>query len=508
MTFQDFRSGGSPMMIGPPPGNKYVDTRQAIARMLMQQGTSTAPIQHWTQGASRMVQALMGAHLHKQSANDRSTADDALVRGLTAKPWTNPDTGETPPGQNVGGIAGALSAVGNLPENNPYAGPLSKRLALMQFERGEDQKRRDADAIFAREQYDLERKHGIEDYGTKKRIDQQYAKPTETFETVQSPYGRGGVGQRNSVTGQISGYQPPEGKGGPFEGNGMDAQALNILLQGNPASPEYRAAYAHYGRPKVSFDQRTGQQVTIAPDMDPFRKPLDIPQPPIGQPQGTQPSQGQPLPPQGPPQAPTAPLPAPPDGHLPTQPQGASHPLQQGGVRISPVEGAIPNFNADQGKAATFADRIAAANQVLATLDTEGASLRGRVFEHIPGGNYAQTPEFQVMDRARRDFINATLRRESGAAIADHEFANARLQYFPQPGDHPAVIEHKRKARELALTGMVRSAGPSYKPVTVQPAQKPKLTKQDILNDPVLLKRLQGLLQNQAGTEGELGGLR
>jgi len=35
-------------------------------------------------------------------------------------------------------------------------------------------------------------------------------KPTERFETAQSPYGRGGVGQRSSTSGKISGYQAPK----------------------------------------------------------------------------------------------------------------------------------------------------------------------------------------------------------------------------------------------------------------------------------------------------------
>jgi len=39
--------------------------------------------------------------------------------------------------------------------------------------------------------------------------------PREQFETVADPYGRGGVGQRSSFTGQISGYQGPTKPGTP-----------------------------------------------------------------------------------------------------------------------------------------------------------------------------------------------------------------------------------------------------------------------------------------------------
>ena len=69
--------------------------------------------------------------------------------------------------------------------------------------------------------------------------------------------------------------------------------------------------------------------------------------------------------------------------------------------------------------------------------------------------NWTQSGAQQQVEQAQRDFINAVLRRESGAAIADSEFANARQQYFPQPGDSPEVIAQKRKNRDLATAGVL-----------------------------------------------------
>jgi len=57
--------------------------------------------------------------------------------------------------------------------------------------------------------------------------------------------------------------------GGPFEGTGMKAQAANILLTGDPASPEYAAAYSIMSEP--TFDM-TRQQM-IYPDMSAYRPP-------------------------------------------------------------------------------------------------------------------------------------------------------------------------------------------------------------------------------------------
>ena len=57
------------------------------------------------------------------------------------------------------------------------------------------------------------------------------------------------------------------------------------------------------------------------------------------------------------------------------------------------------------------------------------------------------------------------LRQESGAAIANSEFENAKKQYFPQYGDKPAVIAQKRANREQVIKGFARQAGPGGKDV-------------------------------------------
>ncbi|PUE39195.1 hypothetical protein B9Z34_09525 [Limnohabitans sp. Hippo3] len=70
--------------------------------------------------------------------------------------------------------------------------------------------------------------------------------------------------------------------------------------------------------------------------------------------------------------------------------------------------------------------------------------------------NWTQSKSQQRVEQARRDFVNAVLRKESGAVISPQEFANAEKQYFPQPGDSKAVIEQKRKNRELAMNMMLK----------------------------------------------------
>ena len=60
----------------------------------------------------------------------------------------------------------------------------------------------------------------------------------------------------------------------------------------------------------------------------------------------------------------------------------------------------------------------------------------------------------QRFEQYQRDFINAVLRKESGAAIGKEEFDNALIQYFPRWGDSQAVIDQKTRNRQLALEGV------------------------------------------------------
>ncbi|MBX4215697.1 hypothetical protein KW797_01995, partial [Candidatus Parcubacteria bacterium] len=59
---------------------------------------------------------------------------------------------------------------------------------------------------------------------------------------------------------------------GPFDGTSMDAQTANILLKGDPASPEYLAAYNIAAQPKTVMGP-DGAPQTVNPDMSAYRKP-------------------------------------------------------------------------------------------------------------------------------------------------------------------------------------------------------------------------------------------
>lgn len=118
-----------------------------------------------------------------------------------------------------------------------------------------------------------------------------------------------------------------------------------------------------------------------------------------------------------------------------------------------------------QGKAALYGTRAAQSDKVLKSLEDK-ISTTGLAAGQATGimGNFLMSSEQRRVDQAQRDFVNAVLRQESGAVISDAEFANAKRQYFPAPGDDPKVISQKRANRQLAIQGFARMSGPKGAP--------------------------------------------
>jgi hypothetical protein len=142
-------------------------------------------------------------------------------------------------------------------------------------------------------------------------------------------------------------------------------------------------------------------------------------------------------------------------------------------VRFGPKSTA-ENLTEAQGKATGFALRAKQASDILDIVGKDGKVQPGalkRVGESVPlvgeglGTmlNFTQTAPQQQVEQAQRAFVNAILRQESGAAINESEFVNAKKQYFPQPGDSREVIEQKRLNRETAVKSLEVAAGPGMK---------------------------------------------
>jgi hypothetical protein len=152
-----------------------------------------------------------------------------------------------------------------------------------------------------------------------------------------------------------------------------------------------------------------------------------------------------------------------------------------GGARAIPVEGmdtqttnpfSNGKMNEAQSKDGLYASRMINAETVIrdpavtAAATSSGDRFTAAAAEKVPFGlaRGQISKEFQKFDQAKRDFINATLRRESGAVISKEEFENADKQYFPLPGDDKELLEQKRLNREEAIRGIAAGAGPSWRP--------------------------------------------
>jgi hypothetical protein len=129
------------------------------------------------------------------------------------------------------------------------------------------------------------------------------------------------------------------------------------------------------------------------------------------------------------------------------------------------------NPNKEQSDAYTYSTRMESADKIINSLEGKydpfsiNIKTSGKT-ALIPGGEtaankYLLNANDQKAEQAQRNFINAVLRRESGATIQPSEFDSANQQYFNQPGDSPEVKAQKKANRREAIEGLKRAAGPT-----------------------------------------------
>jgi hypothetical protein len=157
--------------------------------------------------------------------------------------------------------------------------------------------------------------------------------------------------------------------------------------------------------------------------------------------------------------------------------------MGQGGQPL--ISGGKPLTEA-QGNSVAFGARAVEANRIATDLETKGVKVPGKtstvvsgivgmtpfvgesyseatksLFNVLPEFAGGLSPEQQQNQQARRNFISAVLRKESGAAIGVDEYKNEERKYFAQLGDSDKVIQQKQEARKLAIEALKAQAGPS-----------------------------------------------
>lgn len=247
----------------------------------------------------------------------------------------------------------------------------------------------------------------------------------------------------------------------------LSDRAFNQLSANQKAQLANDAARLNISAQELYFN--TGMQAGRAPTSAPMGQPMGAP---MGQPTG----------------APNAPVGAPmgqtgytPFGQTPLTPK-----MQQEIAKAAAIDQIVPKpLNEAQGNATAYGMRMAEANKIITDLEKKGVTNTGAIrsaisgtvgltpfvgeklgesvsamMNPLPGFMGGPSSEQQQVDQARRNFITAVLRKESGAAISPAEFSNEEKKYFPQAGDTADVIAQKQAARNLAIQAMTVQAGP------------------------------------------------
>jgi hypothetical protein len=138
-----------------------------------------------------------------------------------------------------------------------------------------------------------------------------------------------------------------------------------------------------------------------------------------------------------------------------TNPDGTTTTIQVGGK----AGGGKP-LTEGQSKDNVYATRAEGALAKLEPVADALAGRAGRIGDALSGISMGlsrevlQSDEYQVAKQAGDEYLQAILRKDTGAAITEPEQALYGVTYLPQPGDRTAVLQAKREARARALAAI------------------------------------------------------
>lgn len=127
-------------------------------------------------------------------------------------------------------------------------------------------------------------------------------------------------------------------------------------------------------------------------------------------------------------------------------------------IMVQGGPGTTAKFTEAQGKDNAFATRAQGALEKLESPTQSGtvaddlASLQDRAAGALPVvGNYLQSDAYQTAKTAGDEFLQAILRKDTGAAITPGEQSLYGETYLPQPGDGAPRLAYKKEARLRAV---------------------------------------------------------
>ena len=125
-----------------------------------------------------------------------------------------------------------------------------------------------------------------------------------------------------------------------------------------------------------------------------------------------------------------------------------------------------------QGNAFAYSERMRANNRVIDQMEVQGLVPENDILNallvkwgkdnDVDFWNVVVDPKYQQFKSAADNFIRATLRKESGAAISQDEYKGAFRDYIPRMGDSPGLVKQKRRLRIGIANVMRRQSGMAW----------------------------------------------
>lgn len=108
-----------------------------------------------------------------------------------------------------------------------------------------------------------------------------------------------------------------------------------------------------------------------------------------------------------------------------------------------------------------YAKRAAGALPIIDKMGDALTSAGEAVGGSVPAvGNYLKSPEYQQAEQAGKEFLQAILRKDTGAAITAQEVNEYGTVYLPRPGDSQQVLAQKKESRRRALEALALGIPP------------------------------------------------
>jgi hypothetical protein len=455
-----------------------------LAKAMMQQGSSTAPVDHWMQGLARAVQGALGGYLGKMDEREGRESEAQMLLDMQGQqgqrqaqeaaqlaqagvpgfqmPMPNPEPGVAYPQPTApaGGGAEVVPPVMLAPAPQPATKPVGAEMiaSLMRLGAEGNQTAARAAPGFQFQYEDAEMKAAEARQEAAAAAREARMSATANRETYGQPVvemvdGKpalvryGNLGGRQVVPGATPEPAPAPGV---FDGKSIEGQSYNILLAPNadPSSPIYGAAYQKLYGPR-QIQQADGTVITVVPT-----PPQGI-RPPVSVGADNQP--------------PATPQPAAAGAGAPpattTQVPGATI-TQTGASRLSPLTEA-------QSKANLFGLAMMEGNRILTELKEPPSPAAIIAWRNLPEGgiNFGLSEKDQKYFNALRQFAAGVLRKETGAAFTPNELLDVQSRFFTMPGDGPSVQAQKARAREQAIAAMNVEIPGGFRGQIAPPAQ-------------------------------------